>query len=163
MLLPLCQLLIDHRDWGLFLGSLFCSISLCVCSYASTRLSHYFFEGFFCTSFLFLPFWGSNGTNAGLFNVVPQASEAQVIFKKPFFFLSLLFKLDPFYWSVLKLTDFPVIQSAIELWFLKISVIEIGSFQIFMILFCGWLLNLFNAINNDLAKNHETKYRLHSK
>ena len=35
---PLCQILIDHRDIGLFLGSLFCSIGLCVCSYASTRL-----------------------------------------------------------------------------------------------------------------------------
>ena len=29
---------IDHRDFGLFLISLFCSIDLCVCSYASTRL-----------------------------------------------------------------------------------------------------------------------------
>ena len=37
MLLPLCQILIDHRDLSLFLGSLFCSIDLCVCSYASTR------------------------------------------------------------------------------------------------------------------------------
>ena len=35
---PLCQILIDHRDSGLFLGSLCCSIGLCVCSYASTRL-----------------------------------------------------------------------------------------------------------------------------
>ena len=35
---PLCQILIDHRDLGLFLGSLFCSISLWVCSYATTRL-----------------------------------------------------------------------------------------------------------------------------
>ena len=35
---PLCQILIDCRDWGLFLGSLFCSIGLCVCSCASTRL-----------------------------------------------------------------------------------------------------------------------------
>ena len=37
----LCQILIDHRDMGLFLGSLFwalCSIDLCVCSYASTTL-----------------------------------------------------------------------------------------------------------------------------
>ena len=34
----LCQILIDHRDLGLFLGSLFCSFDLCVCSYASTRL-----------------------------------------------------------------------------------------------------------------------------
>ena len=32
------QILIDHRDLGLFLVSLFCSIDLCVCSYASTRL-----------------------------------------------------------------------------------------------------------------------------
>ena len=41
MLLPLCQILIDHRDIetkSLFLGSLFCSIDLCVYSYASTRL-----------------------------------------------------------------------------------------------------------------------------
>ena len=38
MLLPLCEILIEHRDLGLFLGSLFCSIGLCVCSYASTRL-----------------------------------------------------------------------------------------------------------------------------
>ena len=30
--------MIDHTDLGLFLGSLFCSIGLCVCSYASTRL-----------------------------------------------------------------------------------------------------------------------------
>ena len=29
---PLCQILIDHKDMGLFLGSLFCSIDLCVCS-----------------------------------------------------------------------------------------------------------------------------------
>ena len=35
---PLCQILIDHRDLGLFLGSLFCSIHLCACFYASTRL-----------------------------------------------------------------------------------------------------------------------------
>ena len=28
---PLCQILIDHRDLGLFLSSLFCSIDLCVC------------------------------------------------------------------------------------------------------------------------------------
>ena len=35
---PLCQILIEHRDLGLFLGSLFSSIDLCVCSYASTRL-----------------------------------------------------------------------------------------------------------------------------
>ena len=34
----LCQILIDCRDLGLFLGSLFCSIGPCVCSYASTRL-----------------------------------------------------------------------------------------------------------------------------
>ena len=33
-----CQILIDHRDLGLFLGSLFCSIGLCACSYASSRL-----------------------------------------------------------------------------------------------------------------------------
>ena len=35
---PLCQILIDHRHLGLFLGSLFCSLGLCVCSYAITRL-----------------------------------------------------------------------------------------------------------------------------
>ena len=35
---PLCWKLIDHRDLGLFLGSLFCSIGLSVCFYASTRL-----------------------------------------------------------------------------------------------------------------------------
>ena len=35
---PLCQMLTDHRDLGLFLGSLCWSIALCVCSYASTRL-----------------------------------------------------------------------------------------------------------------------------
>ena len=35
---PLCQILIDHRYMGLFLGSLFWSIELCVHSYASTRL-----------------------------------------------------------------------------------------------------------------------------
>ena len=34
----LCQILIDPEDWGLFLGSLFCSIGLCACFYASTRL-----------------------------------------------------------------------------------------------------------------------------
>ena len=34
----LCQILIDHRDLDLFLGSLFHSIVLCVCSYASIRL-----------------------------------------------------------------------------------------------------------------------------
>ena len=38
-----CKLLpplsnIDHKDVGLFLDFLFCSIDLCVCSYASTRL-----------------------------------------------------------------------------------------------------------------------------
>ena len=38
MLLPLCQILIDHRDLGLFPGSLICSIGLCVCFNASTRL-----------------------------------------------------------------------------------------------------------------------------
>ena len=35
---PVCRKLIDHRDLGLFLGSLFCSIGLCAYSYASTRL-----------------------------------------------------------------------------------------------------------------------------
>ena len=34
----LCQILIDHKGMGLFLGSLFCSIGLCVCSYASAKL-----------------------------------------------------------------------------------------------------------------------------
>ena len=34
----LCQILVDHRDFGLSLGSLFSSIDLCVCSYARTRL-----------------------------------------------------------------------------------------------------------------------------
>ena len=34
----LCQILIDHREVGLFLGSLFCSIDLCVCFYTSTML-----------------------------------------------------------------------------------------------------------------------------
>ena len=34
----LCQVLIDCRDLSLFLGSLFCSIVLCACFYASTRL-----------------------------------------------------------------------------------------------------------------------------
>ena len=38
MLLPPLWIWIDHSDLGLFLGSLFCSIGLCVCSYASTRL-----------------------------------------------------------------------------------------------------------------------------
>ena len=38
MLFPLCWILIDHRNLDLFLGSLICSIGLCVCSYASTRL-----------------------------------------------------------------------------------------------------------------------------
>ena len=38
MLMPLCQILIDHTDLGLFMGSLLCSIDLCVCSYASTRM-----------------------------------------------------------------------------------------------------------------------------
>ena len=28
----------DHRNWGLFLGSLFCPIGLCACFYAATRL-----------------------------------------------------------------------------------------------------------------------------
>ena len=35
---PLCQILTDHRDLGLFLSSLFSSIDLCVYSYACTRL-----------------------------------------------------------------------------------------------------------------------------
>ena len=34
----LCYRLINHRCMGLFLGSLFCSIDLCVCSCASTVL-----------------------------------------------------------------------------------------------------------------------------
>ena len=38
MFLPLCQILIDHRDFFLFLSSLFCSIGLCACFYASKRL-----------------------------------------------------------------------------------------------------------------------------
>ena len=38
ILLSLCRKLIDHLDLGLFLGSLFCSIGLCACFYASTRL-----------------------------------------------------------------------------------------------------------------------------
>ena len=35
---PVCQILIDHRDMGLFLGSLFCFIDLCVCSHSNIRL-----------------------------------------------------------------------------------------------------------------------------
>ena len=35
---PLCQILTDHRDMCFFLGSLFCSIDLCVCCYNSTRM-----------------------------------------------------------------------------------------------------------------------------
>ena len=35
---PICWILMHYRHMGLFQGSLFCSISLCVCSYASTRL-----------------------------------------------------------------------------------------------------------------------------
>ena len=38
MLCPHCWILTDHRNVGLFLGSLFHSIDLCVCSYASTKL-----------------------------------------------------------------------------------------------------------------------------
>ena len=38
MLVPPLSIIRDHRDLGLFLGSAFCSIDLCVCSYASTRL-----------------------------------------------------------------------------------------------------------------------------
>ena len=34
----LCQILIDRKDLSLFLGSLFCSIGLCACFYAGTRL-----------------------------------------------------------------------------------------------------------------------------
>ena len=34
----LCQILIDHRDMGLFLGSLYFSLDMCICSYTSTRL-----------------------------------------------------------------------------------------------------------------------------
>ena len=32
------QILLDRKDLGLFLGSLFCSIGLCACFYASSRL-----------------------------------------------------------------------------------------------------------------------------
>ena len=32
------SIIIDHRDLDLFLGFVFCSIGICVCSYASTRL-----------------------------------------------------------------------------------------------------------------------------
>ena len=35
---PLYQILIDHRDLGLFLGSLFYTTDLCVCPYVRTRL-----------------------------------------------------------------------------------------------------------------------------
>ena len=38
---PVCQILMDQRGKGVFLGSLICSIDLCVCSYASTRLFCY--------------------------------------------------------------------------------------------------------------------------
>ena len=41
MLLPPLSISIDHRDLGLFLGSLFCSIGLYICTYASTRLVGY--------------------------------------------------------------------------------------------------------------------------
>ena len=34
----LYRILFDHKVMGLFLGSLFCSIGLCVCYYADTRL-----------------------------------------------------------------------------------------------------------------------------
>ena len=39
---PLCQILINHRDLDLFLDSLFCSIGLCVYSYASSRLFSFY-------------------------------------------------------------------------------------------------------------------------
>ena len=39
--LSLCQILIYHGDMDLFLGSLFCSIGLCVCFYAGTRWFDY--------------------------------------------------------------------------------------------------------------------------
>ena len=35
---PLCHRLIDHKCVGLFLGSLFCSINVCVCFCANTTL-----------------------------------------------------------------------------------------------------------------------------
>ena len=38
MLLPPLSNINWHKDLGLFLGSLFCSIGLCACFYASTRL-----------------------------------------------------------------------------------------------------------------------------
>ena len=38
MLCLLCQILIDHIDLSLFLGSLFCSIGLCACFYATNSL-----------------------------------------------------------------------------------------------------------------------------
>ena len=37
MLLPPCRILIDHWGLGLFLGSLFCSIDWCFCSYGRTK------------------------------------------------------------------------------------------------------------------------------
>ena len=37
MLLPIYQIVVGHRKFGLF-WALFCSIDLCLCSYASTRL-----------------------------------------------------------------------------------------------------------------------------
>ena len=41
MLVPPLSILINYRDLGLFLGSLFCSIGLYVCFHASTRLFDY--------------------------------------------------------------------------------------------------------------------------
>ena len=55
---PLCQILIDFRDLGLFLGSLFCFIGPCLCSYATTRLFNYsglviYFDIRYCDSSYF--------------------------------------------------------------------------------------------------------------
>ena len=38
---PFVKYQLTHTDLGLFLGSLFCSIGLCACFYASTRLFDY--------------------------------------------------------------------------------------------------------------------------
>lgn len=100
-----------------------CSASwICI----SSNLRSFIFKSIFCTNFL-LSFWDFSGTNVTLFDVFSQAPNILFLFPPNLF--SLFFRLDNFYWSILKFTmsssfcswDYPVSSLPLKLYlsFLK--------------------------------------------
>ena len=83
MLPPLCWILIHHRDLGLFPSPLICSIGLCVCSYASTRL---FWLQWPCNTVWYQGLWSS------YFVLLSQSCCSYLgLFMVPYKFLKCLF------------------------------------------------------------------------